>query len=68
MGTLHEDLYIFSISRSVIVRIRNVPGQIIREHQNTYFMFNTFVSENRAVYEIMWKNIIEPGTPQVAIR
>jgi hypothetical protein len=22
-------------------------------------MFNNFVSENRAVYEIMWKNVVE---------
>jgi len=30
-----------------------------RENQNTHFMFsNFFVFENRAVYEIMWKNIV----------
>ena len=28
----------------------------------TFFFF-----ENRAVYEIMWKNIVEPGKPQVTI-
>jgi hypothetical protein len=25
----------------------------------------TFFSENRAVYEIMWKNIAEPVRPQI---
>jgi len=27
----------------------------------------TFSSENRVIYEIMWKNIIEPGRPQMTI-
>ena len=26
---------------------------------------NVFFFENRAVYEIMWKNILEPGRPQI---
>jgi len=30
-------------------------------------MSNNFFSENRAVYEIMWKDILEPGRPQVKI-
>jgi hypothetical protein len=28
---------------------------------------NFFSPENRAVYEIMWKNIVEPGRPQMTI-
>jgi hypothetical protein len=36
------------------------------ENQNTRFMFSNF-SENRAVYEIMWKNITEPDRPQMHI-
>jgi hypothetical protein len=30
-------------------------------------MFNVFFSENRAVYELMWKNVVEPGRPQMAL-
>ena len=30
-------------------------------------MFNDFFFENLAVYKIMWKNIIEPGRPQMTI-
>jgi hypothetical protein len=30
-------------------------------------MFNNFFSENRAFYEIMWKNIVEWGRPQMAV-
>ena len=28
-------------------------------------MLNNFFPENRAVYEIMWKNIVEPERPQM---
>jgi BarA-like signal transduction histidine kinase len=30
-------------------------------------MFNNFVSENRAIYEIMWRNIVQPDRTQMAI-
>jgi len=30
-------------------------------------VFNIFLLENRTVYEIMWKNIVERGRPQMAI-
>jgi hypothetical protein len=36
--------------------------------QNTYFMFNNFFSENRAVYEIMCNNMVETDRPQITIR
>jgi hypothetical protein len=35
-----------------------------RENQNTHFMHNQFL-ENRAVYEIMSKNMVEPEGPQI---
>jgi len=28
---------------------------------------NIFFFENRAVYEIMWKNFVQPGRPQMTI-
>jgi hypothetical protein len=34
---------------------------------NTHFEFNYFFSENRAVYEMMWKNIVETDRPQMTI-
>ena len=34
-------------------------GQKFRENQGTYFMFLFFW--NRDFYEIMWKNIVQPG-------
>jgi len=42
-GSLHEDQYTFFIvSRSVLLRMRNVSDKSCRENQNTQFLFNTF--------------------------
>jgi len=30
-------------------------------------MFNKFIFENRTVYEMVWKNIAEPGRPQMTV-
>jgi hypothetical protein len=40
--------------------MKNVGDKSHRENQNTHFMFSNFVSENRAVCEIMWKSAVEP--------
>jgi hypothetical protein len=40
---------------------------ICRENQNTHFMFNNYFHENGAIYEIVWKNMVEPDRPQMAI-
>jgi hypothetical protein len=37
------------------------------EKIKTHFMFNNFSSENRAVYEIMWKSVVEPDRSQMTI-
>jgi hypothetical protein len=31
-------------------------------------MLNNFLIENRSLYEIMWKNSVEPDRPQLTIR
>ena len=42
-GTLHEDQFKFLIiSRSVLLRMRNVSDKSCRENQNTHFMFCNF--------------------------
>jgi hypothetical protein len=53
------------ISRSVIVKMRNVSDEGCRENENTRFVFNSFffLLEIRAVYGIMWKNIVGTGRP-----
>ena len=62
-GILHEHFCTFmTTSRWILHRMRNVSDKSCREIQNTHFMFNNFFSENCAVYEIMWKNILQPDT------
>jgi hypothetical protein len=46
-----------TISRWIVLRMRNVPDKSCRENQNTHFMYSKFFFfENRAVYRIMWQN------------
>ena len=56
-GTLLEVLK-FVISRSIILRTRNVSDGSCVENQNTFF---SHFSENRVVCEIMWKNMVWTG-------
>jgi hypothetical protein len=46
----------------------NVSDESCRQNSNTHFLFNNFVSENRAIHDIMWKNIVERGSPHMTIR
>jgi hypothetical protein len=32
------------------------------------FLFNNFSSEKRVFYEVKWKNMVEPGRPETAIK
>jgi hypothetical protein len=58
---LHEGLCIFMIIfRRLILRMRNVSGQIVIRIK-TYFMLDNFFLGSRAVYEVMWKNYGRPG-------
>ena len=67
-GTLHEDQYTSLItSRSILFRVKNVSDKSCSENQNTRFVFSNFFFLNRAIYEIMWKYIVEPGRPQMTI-
>jgi len=45
----------------------NVPDESYREYHNTHFMFSNVLSEIRTVYEIMWKNMVDPGRPYLSM-
>ena len=47
--------------------MRNVSKKSRRENQNTHFMLRLF-SENRSVYEIMSKNVVDPEGTQTIWR
>jgi hypothetical protein len=40
---------------------------VVEKIKNTRFIFGPFFLENRAVYDIMWRNVVEPGRPQMTI-
>jgi hypothetical protein len=64
-GTLYENLWTFMIiSHWILLRLRNVSDKSFREIK-TYFMSNNFFSDNCAVDEIMWKNMVDPKRPQI---
>jgi len=48
-----------TVTRSFLLGMRNVSGENCRETQNTHFVFRNFFFENRSVYEIMWKNMVQ---------
>ena len=54
-------------SWSILLGMRNVSDKSGRENQNTHFMFSNFFFLNCAVYEIMWKNIVELDRLQMRI-
>ena len=69
MGTLHEDKFTFLIiSRPILFTMRHVSDENCTENQNTHYILNNFLSESRTVYEIMWKNIVQPGRLKMTIR
>jgi hypothetical protein len=57
------------ISRSVLLRMKNVSDNSCRENENTHVMFNIFFFffENRAVYDITCKNTVQTGRPHMTI-
>ena len=67
MGILHPDQYKFLISHSVCLGMRNVSDDSGRENRNTLFTFSNFLPENHDIYKIMWKNIVDPGRPQMPL-
>jgi hypothetical protein len=44
----------------------NISDKVV-EKTKVHFLCSITFSENRAVYEIMWKNMVEPDSPQMTI-
>jgi hypothetical protein len=63
-GILREDrcVHLESISLSFSSNEKCFKKHF-RENQSTHFVFNNFFPKNSTVYEIMWKNIVEPEGP-----
>jgi len=52
-----------TISRWIILRMKMFQARVVKKIENTHCRFNIFFSENRAFYEIMWRNTLEPDMP-----
>jgi hypothetical protein len=64
MGTLHEDVCTFmTISRCIIIGIKNVSDRF-GEKIKTRILYSVTFFGKRAVYEMMWKNMVQPDSPQ----
>jgi len=66
-GTLHENQYTYLISRSVLLRMRNVSEKVVQKIKKSTFYVQWLFFLNRAVYEIMWKNSVQAWRPQMTI-
>jgi hypothetical protein len=54
------------VPRSALLGKKSFSYKVV-ENFETHFMFDNFVCENRAVYEIMWKDIVGRGRSQMTI-
>ena len=46
--------------------MRMFQTKVVEKIKTHILLINSFIL-NRAVYEIVWKNIVEPGRPQMTI-
>ena len=46
--------------------MRNIPDKFVEKSKDAFYV-QYFFFENRTVYEIMWKNIVQPDRPQMTI-
>jgi len=56
-----------AVSRFLAGRAKDLPASHRRENKNKVLYNNFFFFEDRAFNKIMWKNVVEPGRPQMKI-
>ena len=63
MGSLQENMWKFDYISLNSSYNEKCFGKSCGEYQNSHFMFNNFLPENRALYEIMWKSMTDADRP-----
>ena len=53
------------VSRRFSLRMRNVSGQTCKENKTLFLCPLKFFFDNHAIYEVMWKSIIERDRPEM---
>jgi hypothetical protein len=67
-GTLHEDQHTFlDISRLVFPKTRNISGKCVKKLKTQILGSITPFLKNHAVYEMIWKSIVQRDRPNVTI-
>jgi hypothetical protein len=67
MGSIHVDnIYIYDNVPLEWEIFQTKAAEKIRKHILCWVIF-FFPPENYAIYEIMWKNVVEPERPQITI-
>jgi hypothetical protein len=65
--SLREYLRKFMIpSHFAFLRMRNISDEVCR-HNHTHILYSVTLSENRAVYEVIWQNMVEPDRPLMTV-
>ena len=62
MITSHENQYTFMImSHSLLLKVKNVVDKIVEKIKTHILLCSiNFILKKHAIYELMWKNIVEP--------
>ena len=63
---MKTNVLFFIISRSVLLRMTMFQTKFVDKIE-THILLINFFFESRTVYEIMWKNIVEPGRSQIKV-
>jgi len=64
---MKTSIHFFIISRSVLLRVRNVQTNVLEKIKTHVLCSTFFFSENHAVYEIMWKNAVQPARRRMTV-
>jgi len=65
-GTLLEDVHTFMAKSRLILLGKKCQTKAVDKMKKN-FMLHNLCPENRDVYEIMWKNIVEPDRTQMTV-
>jgi len=64
---MKTNIHLLSYLARFFLELEMFQSEVV-EKIKTQFLYSIPFFENRAVYEIMWKNIVERGRPQITIR
>ena len=64
---MKTNIYIYDHTSLIVLRMRNVSSKSSRGNRKETRYFQKHLFRRLCLYEIMWKNLVEPGRPQMTI-